>query len=257
MNGGKEASEIGTCLFQYLQNLPETVTHVSTYSDTCGGQNCNRFTMTAILYAVQNIDNLQIIDVKYMKSGHSYLEADAMHATIERAKKNKKIYTTREWALPIQMARSKPRPFIVSTNNYSDFYDFQNMASGTFWNRNIESTCEKMKWLKVKWMRFQKSTPFIVQFKYNLSDEKFMELNISPKVQKKASNFIQGGNRLNVSQKYKSILPITDSKKKELLSLLQNGVILKDYEAFYTNIPIVKNKKDKTPWSTSDEEMEV
>lgn len=59
-------------------------------------------------------------------------------------------------------------------------------------------------------MRFQKSTPFIVQFKYNLSCEKCMELNISPKVQKKGSNFIQGGNPLKQSQKYKSILPITD-----------------------------------------------
>lgn len=88
INSGKGASEIGICLFQYLKNLPETVTHVSTYSDTCGGQNRNIFTMTAILCAVQNIDNLQIIDIKYMEFGHSYLEANAMDATIERAKKN-------------------------------------------------------------------------------------------------------------------------------------------------------------------------
>lgn len=93
--------------------------------------------MTAILYAVQNIEHIQIIDIKYMKSGHSYLEADAMHTTIKRAKKNKKVYTTREWALLIQMARSKPRTYIHSTNSFSDIYDFQCMSSGTFWNRNI------------------------------------------------------------------------------------------------------------------------
>lgn len=38
-----------------------------------------------------------------MESGHSYLEADAMHATIERARKHKKDYTTEEWALLIEM----------------------------------------------------------------------------------------------------------------------------------------------------------
>jgi len=54
-----------------------------------------------------------------------------------------KIYTTREWTLLIQMARSKQRPINVSTKSYSDFYDFQNMASGTFRIRNIEDTSEK------------------------------------------------------------------------------------------------------------------
>lgn len=252
MNGGKGSSEIGTCLFQYLMNLPETVTHVSTYSDTCSGQNRNRYTMTAILYAMQNIEHIQIIDIKFMESGHSYLEADAMHATIERAKKNKKVYTTREWALLIQMARSKPRPYIVSTNSYSDIYDFQSMSSGTFWNRNIESTCEKIKWLKVKWIRFEKSMPFIVQFKYNLSDEHFMKLNISPKGKKNTQEI-----KLKLSKKYKSSIPITEAKKKDLLSLLQSGVIPKDYELFYTNIPVFKNKKETVPWTTDEEADDV
>lgn len=52
-------------------------------------------------------------------------------------------------------------------------------------------------------------------------------------------------------------IPITEAKKKDLLSLLQNGVIPKDYEAFYSSIPVVKNKKDTVPWSTSDEETEI
>lgn len=137
------------------------------------------------MYAVQTIDHLQIIDIKYMESGHSYLEADSMHACIERAKKHKTIYTTRKWSLLIQMARIKPQSYIVNVNTYKDFYDFQSMASGTNWNRNIEGMSDKMKWLKIKWIRFEKSKPFMVQFKYNLSDEKFMELNVMPNTPKK------------------------------------------------------------------------
>lgn len=46
--------------------------------------------------------------------------------------KEQKLYMTREWALLILKARSKPRPYIVSTNSFSDLYDFQNMSSITF-----------------------------------------------------------------------------------------------------------------------------
>jgi len=51
--------------------------------------------------------------MKFMESGHSYLEADSMHSTIERAKKHKKIYTTQEWSLLLQTARQKLRPYNV------------------------------------------------------------------------------------------------------------------------------------------------
>lgn len=44
-----------------------------------------------MLYPVNNIDHLKIIDMKFMESGHSYLEADSMHSTIERTKKHKKF----------------------------------------------------------------------------------------------------------------------------------------------------------------------
>lgn len=57
---------------------------------------------TAMMYLV-NKTQIEIIDIKFMESGHSYLEADAMHATIERARKHKKDYTTEEWALLIEM----------------------------------------------------------------------------------------------------------------------------------------------------------
>jgi len=104
-NGSKGSSEIGSCILQYLYSLPDSVSHVSTFSDTCGGQNRNKNVAAAMLYAVSNIEHLKIIDMKFMESGHSYLEADSMHSTIERARKHKKIYTTQEWSLLLQTAR--------------------------------------------------------------------------------------------------------------------------------------------------------
>lgn len=112
-NAQKGSNEIATCVLKYLESLPDTVTHVSSFSDTCGGQNRNKHICAAMLYAVNSIHHLETIDLKYMESGHSYLEADAMHATIERARKHKKNYTTREWALLIYSARIKPKPKIL------------------------------------------------------------------------------------------------------------------------------------------------
>lgn len=94
-HGSKGASEIGTCLLKYLYNLPHTVSHISTFSDTCGGQNRNQFVTAAMLYAVNKIEHLQIVDLKFMESGHSYLEADSIHATIERARKHRKSFHNR------------------------------------------------------------------------------------------------------------------------------------------------------------------
>jgi len=82
-----------------------------------------------MMFAVQTIPNIQTIDLKYMESGHSYLEADSMHSTIETARKHQSIYSPREWELIIGSARIKPRPYVVNTLNHGDFIDVKHLAS--------------------------------------------------------------------------------------------------------------------------------
>lgn len=112
-NGMKGSSEIRTGLIIYMNNLP---THV--YSDTCGGQNRNQFIGSAMLYIV-NKTNIENVDMKYMEPGHTYFEADSMHSTIERARKHKKIYTTEEWGVLLEMSRKKPKPYNVKIKKYT------------------------------------------------------------------------------------------------------------------------------------------
>lgn len=57
--------------------------HVASFSDTCVVKNRNKYVATTMLYAVNIIDHLQIINLQFMSS-HSYLEDDSMHATIKR-----------------------------------------------------------------------------------------------------------------------------------------------------------------------------
>lgn len=51
-NGKKGSNEIGSCLLKYIFDLSDTVTHITAFSDTCGGQNRNQFVCTLLLYTV-------------------------------------------------------------------------------------------------------------------------------------------------------------------------------------------------------------
>lgn len=82
--------------------------NVSSLTDVCGWQNHNKNVCALMSYAVNKITNIKIVDLKYMETGHSYLEADAVHATVGRFRKHKNIYITSEWALLISSARLNP-----------------------------------------------------------------------------------------------------------------------------------------------------
>jgi len=53
--------------------------------------------------------------MRFMESGHSYLVADSMHATIDKSIKHLLILTTRVWELQITSACKNP-PFVVNLN---------------------------------------------------------------------------------------------------------------------------------------------
>jgi len=102
--GKRGANEIATCLLQYIKSLPDCAKELRTFSDTCAGQNRNQFLCAAMMHAVKK-SKLDFIDLKYMESGHSYLEANSMHSTIDKCKRHQKIYNTREWEVVISAAR--------------------------------------------------------------------------------------------------------------------------------------------------------
>ena len=60
--GGRGTNEIAPILLSYLHNLPRSVRHFTSFSDTCAGQNRNQFVAAAMRHAVQQIDHLETID---------------------------------------------------------------------------------------------------------------------------------------------------------------------------------------------------
>lgn len=105
INGQRGSSEIGTCLYRWIQNLPDNVTEISLFSDTCSGQNRNQFIAALFLFIVQN-STLNIIEHNFLESGHSYMEVDSMHSAIENDKNNVLVYTMHDWLNVFRLAHS-------------------------------------------------------------------------------------------------------------------------------------------------------
>ena len=72
VEGGRRSNEIGTCVLQWLRQLPPTVKEVSFYSDTCGGQNRNQNVAALLMYVVQKTQ-VETITHNFLESGHSYM----------------------------------------------------------------------------------------------------------------------------------------------------------------------------------------
>lgn len=241
--GRKGANEVGTCLLQYFRSLDSDIKHITMYSDTCSGQNRNQYIVAALLLA-QNTDEFssaEIIDLKYLESGHSMMECDSMHATIERAKKNRKVYLPEEYELIASLARQKPHPYEVKRMTHSDFFDLHELAAKCIRMRKQDVNGEPIQWLKIKWFRFIRGSS-VVHFKYDVEAEQFHCLCAL------GNDEFNFNSLLPLQAAYKEPLPISVQKKRNLLNLVQKGVIPSTYRDFYASLPTCNKVKDVAHW---------
>jgi hypothetical protein len=131
------ACEIGSALHLQLLTLPGNIKHVILYSNACSGQNRNQFTATALMHAVVNLPNIEIIDHKFLESGHTQMECDSMHSAIEFAKKKTDIYIPSQWATIIRMAK-RENPYYVVPLQYENIYDFKEVTKSTLKYSNVQ-----------------------------------------------------------------------------------------------------------------------
>ncbi|KAJ8666517.1 hypothetical protein QAD02_008179 [Eretmocerus hayati] len=82
-NGG--ANDVASCLHGFVKALPNSVEHVTVYSDNCSGQNKNKMSAGMFTTDVRDKPSLKMIDHKFLIVGHTHMEFDSDHATIERS----------------------------------------------------------------------------------------------------------------------------------------------------------------------------
>lgn len=129
---GRETNEIASCLYDYLRNVPDTVTSVTFYSATCGAQNKNIHVSAMFLKAMAVFPHFSSINHKFLISGHSHMECDVDHALIERQKKSMafQVFHPHDW---YQLFRStgKKNKFTVREMTQDDFFDFALLSINT------------------------------------------------------------------------------------------------------------------------------
>lgn len=242
VEGQRGSNEIGTCIYKYLESLPRSVQHVIFYSDTCTGQNRNQFMTAALHHAVNNIPHIKIIEQKYLESGHTQMEADSIHACIEKASKGVRIYHPDQWMTVAQCAKKKGEPYTVLPLTHEAFFDFKTVAKNRMHNTKQNVKKEKVDWLKIKCLRVIENEEDTVFYKYRLGDN-FQRLKITGTTTRRnppATGMI-------LPSLYSQQVPISNSKKKDLLSLCTSGVIPGHHHDYYRTLPSSTNSTDCLP----------
>ena len=225
-SGKRGACEIGTCLIKYIQSLPVYIDHVILYSDCCAGQNRNRFIFTGMLYALQQCDNIKVIEQKFLVSGHTQMEADSVHAAIENAQRNISIYTENDWATVIRLARRK-NPYTVVNLHNTSFIDLKQMADV---NPKMNINGEKVQFMKICHFVYRKDSDYV---QYRHSYDEVLQNILIKRTQTRTTAYTA----MQESPLYMKELPISKAKKKDIESLCSSGAIPKFYHAYYEGIP--------------------
>ncbi|KAI4482021.1 hypothetical protein M0804_009040 [Polistes exclamans] len=191
------AQEVVSCILKHIKNL-RSEKHIITYSDMCTGQNRNIKVALMWLKIVQTLDNnVEIIDHKFLISGHSFLPND------------------RDSGVIIKKCR-KGNNFIVNEIRQEDFVPTKLLEDAIF-KRVKNSDGELVNWLRICWMRFVRNEPYKIFHKTSMNEnENFKVLNLLPRRgrPRKFENIL-------LTPLYKNIRQITTAKFKDIIDLLR------------------------------------
>ena len=240
IHGKRGSCEIGTCLIKHFEGLPETVTELSLFSDSCGGQNRNRHLTAGLYHAVKTSPHLQVVNHIYLEPGHTQMEVDSMHSAIEHASKNLVITHPDQWETVLAMARRK-KPYKVHKLSHGDFVDLKAVSKALLSAQQKDCSGRPVHWLKIRHFRYEKSSSNI-KFRYSL-DEDFRELRVS------GSRRI--GRESMKNNLYSGPLGIAPAKKNDLVDLCKTNVIPPAHHGFYLGLPTIDQHE---PTSDSEED---
>lgn len=248
--GNRGSNEVSTCLYNYISRLTD-VDHLVLYSDCCPGQNRNSVVVAMLNYIITSPENnINIIDYKFLEPGHTYMECDNMHSTIERASEYAKIYTPDDWQNVIRLAR-KDNPYCVQVMNHTDFLDFKTFRSTIIPNTLKATDGTVLQWANVRWLRLNKNIPNSFFFKFDYWEE-LKEVKLKGRVTRSERN-------THLAKLYSEQVLLKQIKHKDLLVLCQDGTIPRNHHYFYENLPVqsVSESSPQTRPRQDNDELEL
>ena len=209
------ADEIASCLAEYCRAISaKGVTHLIAYSDSCGGQNRN-VKMVAMWMYITQTTAIEVVDHKFMVSGHSFLPNDTDFGLIERAKsKTSEIYVPEQWYAIIEKC-CKKRPFTVNRMAADKFRSTKRILNAIT-NRKTSVDGQKVNWLQIQWIRVRKDKPLCMHVKDSLDEEfPFTVVSFAKRGRQRSLG------KTKLPQLYAAQRPVSKEKHSDLRKLLK------------------------------------
>lgn len=188
---GRGAQEVGSCLRKHLlSDISHDITELNLWSDSCGGQNRNIKIVLLLNTLFDDLPHLNTIRLKYLVSGHSYLENDSHFGDVELALKYQQyLYTLEDYIHVMETCRKKKEKFCVSVMDKEDFKSTSKIENGIT-NRKKDLDDQKVNWLKVREIRLDRSKPMILQMRMTFDENSpYSSVDIKKKKKGRPSSF--------------------------------------------------------------------
>lgn len=161
---GRSGDDLASALIKILKtivdDLPDTVTKLILWSDSCVPQNRNSHMSVAIITFLQSEESKQIKEItqKYSEPGHGNVqEVDAVHSLIERNLRHQEIYS------PLSLMRAFLK--IKSRTLTLKFLQMLNDDFHCYHEEAIKFGFNQIPYSKVKSIIYNKSNWNIIQYK--------------------------------------------------------------------------------------------
>ncbi|XP_034245116.1 uncharacterized protein LOC117647474 [Thrips palmi] len=222
----KGSNEVGTCVLKFIETkVSEGIKEFIFESDGPTSQNRNRMVFNMYLTAAAKFEIK--ITHRFLESGHSYSEADSMHALIEKeAKIVQEIFSPEEWATLMRKAKQEDPPYIVKYLKNDEVLELHELPEQKEnWERDSQN--KKILWSRVRELVFDGNTPNIILFRYNFKDEMskvHIKLNEGGETDRKNHEFAPA---------YNGLFPVSAITKKHLGELMKSLAIPSKYHPLY------------------------
>ncbi|KAB0793756.1 hypothetical protein PPYR_13376 [Photinus pyralis] len=216
------ASIISNFLINEVIPQLEPTQQIILFSDGCSAQNRNCTLSNALLNLA--IEKQVCIIQKYLEKGHTQMECDSMHSTIERKLRRRTINVPADYVSLCKLARKNPKPYHVSYLDHTFFKDYSklNLIKSIRPGYKVgDPTVNNLRALKY-------NSDGQIEFKIKHSEE----YEVMPMRLKK--NLNKGVPNNSLPALYSEPLKIKNEKFEHLMFLKKS--LEKDYHNFYDNL---------------------
>lgn len=227
------SKEVGSCIMKDLMSIPSAITEMIYYSDRCGGQNLNKnivymFGYVTELFAERGRD-LTIFH-KFMRTGHSHMEVDSLHAAIEKTKKRSTIDidVPHDWAILIASVR-RSAPIKVDEMSQKEFKSISDLSHRYQIPRH-NSNNERIKFNEIMVFKYSTKHPQVVEYKNDVAEERFNTMKLT------REEVLPNAETIILDPIETKAIPLPSAKLKDLKNLMPYIKNKQYYETFLKNL---------------------